>query len=417
MRHQLKRFLSKTITPHGLKPTYNNDLEAYRGICAILVMLNHATTHEDLLLSGFSWPIFIKYINSGYLSVLVFFCISGYAIGCSNYLKGLNIKDYLLKRGIRLYPIYLIAILGCLFIEPVSLVQLIQNILFLQNTDTYFGCKAPIFVNFVTWSLNYEVFYYLIFIIIALTKPKVWVILLIILLFSLTFIHPLLGTEFIANYNNGFYFWLLGLMFGWGLFGERAINKTKYSLISIIFLHLCINYLGLGMIILNLFKLKSNTNINWLFDLPFCVMLMGTLLGHKGKLLNVIKFGSYFIPFVIFTYLALNGRIFENERWTICLLFWIISLCSYKERAVSSILLPKLMLAGKISYGIYLFHVPVALLIRKFVNISNQNLEIVIKYSLWVVLTVGISFIAERLIQPRIKNYFVKNARPITPLL
>lgn len=414
---ELKAFLNQWVKPSGIRPSYSNNLEAYRGLCAILVMLNHGATHETILLDSFTWPIFIKYINSGYLSVLCFFCISGYAIGSSNYLQTLNVKAYLKKRVIRLYPIYIIAFLFCLFVATqLPLIQLVQNLLFLQNSSPYFNYQIPVFVNFVTWSLNYEILYYLVFIGIASIRSKIWPILLVMLLLSLILIHPKHGLEFFANYNNGFYFWILGLLFGWNLMGEKLNNKQEFSLLSILFLHLCINYLGTGMIILNFLGINSNTNLNWLFDLPFCLMIMSTLLGYQSIIFKINKFITYTIPCIAFAYLFFNNRIFENERWIMCVAFWALSLLIYRERLISKLMLSKMVFIGQMSYGIYLFHLPVALLIKKYIVIGNQNLEVAIKYLLWITLTLFISFITEKIIQPKIKNYLSKDARPVAPI-
>ncbi|MEX8548514.1 MAG: acyltransferase family protein, partial [Mucilaginibacter sp.] len=172
-------FFNKRIQPPLLKHTYGKQIEQYRGLCALLVLITHGVGINNLLITDFRWPEFIRYAGAGYLSVLVFFCISGYVIAVSNDYSQLNIKSYFKKRLIRLYPVYLIAILLCLIIaNNVSFSVLVGNLLFLQNVSPYWHYKVPVIINFVTWSLNYEVLYYALFIPLFFIRPKVWQLLL-----------------------------------------------------------------------------------------------------------------------------------------------------------------------------------------------------------------------------------------------
>jgi peptidoglycan/LPS O-acetylase OafA/YrhL len=66
----------------------------------------------------------------------------------------------------------------------------------------------------------------------------------------------------------------------------------------------------------------------------------------------------------------------------------------------------KLTATGKISYSIYLLHVPVAMLIKKFVFISDLKTEVIVKYILWITITFALSYLLERVMQPAIKRFF-----------
>ena len=66
----------------------------------------------------------------------------------------------------------------------------------------------------------------------------------------------------------------------------------------------------------------------------------------------------------------------------------------------------KLTAVGKISYAIYLLHVPVGMLIKKTVFIQNQTVEVIVKYALWFTLTFALSYLLERVMQPAIKRFF-----------
>jgi peptidoglycan/LPS O-acetylase OafA/YrhL len=382
-------------------------IEQYRGLCALLVFINHGTVHESMLVDHFKWPEYVHYLGAGYLSVYLFFCISGYVIGLSNDTLNLNVKTYLTKRALRLYPIYIISILLCiLVVEKVPVFEVLGNLLFLQN-DMPGNFKVQIFVNFPSWSLNYEVLYYLLFIGLFYWQPKLWKLLLGMFIITLLLIHCNSSFVPLANYVDGFYFWILGLIIGWNLV-KSDDSKTRFvPLLSLLFLHLCQHYLGLGLIILNTLGIHSPTNLYWLFDIPFCLMVMCILTNRDNAFLRFNKILCYSLPACVFIFLILNHRIFEDMRWIMCLIYWLLSLLFYFEKRVSAFLLDKLTGIGKISYALYLLHVPVAELIKRTVFISDQKLEIVVKYSLWIVITFALSTLLERVFQPAIKKYLL----------
>jgi peptidoglycan/LPS O-acetylase OafA/YrhL len=403
-------FFNKKIQPPLLKHTYNKQIEQYRGLCALLVLITHGTAHENLLINHFSWPEYIHYAGAGYLSVLVFFCISGYVIAVSNDYSRLNIKIYLKKRLIRLYPVYLIAILLCLIVaNNINFSVLAGNFFFLQNDAPYWHYQIPVFINFAAWSLNYEVLYYALFIPLFFIKPKVWQLLLIMFLFSVLLISTTSNSLFFIQHLNGYYFWIIGLLFGWEIIGGDKHQDKKIPLLSILFMHLCQQHLGIGVIVLHVLKINSTTNFNWLFDIPFCLMIMSTLTNTSSIFLQFNKFACYMLPATVFTYLIFQYRIFENERWTMCLIFWICALLFYNEKRISALILHQLTIVGKISYSLYLLHIPVALLIKKVIFISNRPAEITVKYLLWIIITFGLSFVLDRIFQPAVKNYFGRN--------
>lgn len=85
-----------------------NELDAFRGIAVIAVVLYHYTTRYQELFSTtyqhvFNFPL-------GLYGVQLFFIISGLAIYMT--LSNSNtISDFIVKRIIRLYPAYIIAVI------------------------------------------------------------------------------------------------------------------------------------------------------------------------------------------------------------------------------------------------------------------------------------------------------------------
>lgn len=409
MFNGLITFLNKPIQPPLLKHGYSKHMEQYRGICAILVLLAHGFGDERMIINNFKWPGFMHYLSAGYLSVLIFFCISGYVIGITNDRENLNVREYLKKRAIRLYPTYLAAFVICIvFAGGISLLALTGNLLFLENASSYFGFQIPIFVNYPTWSLNYEAIYYLAFILVFFLRTKVWKMLSIMLLLSILLFHSGESVFFFTEYLNGFYFWMLGLLIGWNIFKTEAPRVSAISFLSILFLHMSIHHLGVGEIVLHVMHLYTKTNINWLFDLPFCLMTMCILTGKDNAFLRFNKILAYSLPACIFLYLFINHRITEDLRWIMCLIFWVLALLFYYEKRVSGYLMERLTPIGKISYALYLVHVPVAKLIKKTIFINDVRIEAVVKYSLWIIITFTLSYLLEMKLQPAVKKYFTK---------
>ncbi len=374
-----------------------------------MVMLNHGIVHVDMLINNFQWPEPMDYLGAGYLSVIVFFCISGYVIGLTNDRSDLNVKLYIKKRLVRLYPVYIAALLLCIIIAGWTSTYIIAgNFLFLQNNSPYGSFNIPIFVNYVTWSLNNEVVYYLLFIPVFFIKPKVWQLTLCMVVLGVLLVKCSPGIVFMANYINGFYFWLLGLFIGWKIIDGKHHNNA-IPLLSMLFLHLCLNYLDIGAMIVKICNIHSNYKFDSLFFLPFCLMVMSILTQKDNVFFRVNKIICYLTPAILFAYLALHHRLFENERWIMCLIFWILSLILYSEKRFSAIILDKLTYIGKISYALYLFHVPIAELIKKTVFISDKTTEIMVKYTLWIAITFSLAILFDIIIQPKIKKLFFRS--------
>lgn len=401
-------FLNRPVTPPVIKHQYNKAIEQYRGVCALMVMISHGFVHADMLQNNFKWPEYMNYIGAGYLSVIIFFCISGYVIGINYSSNLLDVKTYVKKRLIRLYPIYLIAITLCLPVAGgFTAYTLLGNIFFLQNNVPYIALQVPPLVNYVTWSLNYEVLYYTFFIALFLIRPKIWRLILFMLICSIVTMPSSANYLFLGNYINGFYFWLLGLFFAWKLVkSDENKNVPFIPFLSLIFLHMCQHYLGLGEIILHILGIHVISNINWLFDLPFCLMIMSVLTSKTSTFLNFNKIVCYAVPGCVFLFLIFHHRLFEDIRWIMCVIYWLLALLTYFEKKVSGFLMDKFTSAGKISYGLYLLHVPVGYLIKSTVFIWNEPAEIAVKYFLWFSITIGLSILTELKLQPFIKRYF-----------
>jgi len=87
----------------------------------------------------------------------------------------------------------------------------------------------------------------------------------------------------------------------------------------------------------------------------------------------------------------------------------VLSLIFYSEKRFSAAILNKLTFIGKISYAVYLIHIPVALVIKKTIFINSQPIEIVVKYLLWIIITFSLAVLLDNVFQPAIRKYFIRS--------
>ncbi len=157
------------ISENKKKPKFDSAIEGLRGLAALWVCLSHAIgdldrTYEPASIFG--------HFTVGREAVWIFFILSGYVIGLTSTeeFSKKNAYSYLLKRGVRLVPMYLLAIAISYLVSPIDSWQVIfGNIFFLQNLAV-----PVISANRALWSLNYEVIYYLVFLLIWRFRPKIF---------------------------------------------------------------------------------------------------------------------------------------------------------------------------------------------------------------------------------------------------
>ena len=162
--------MTQSSTPHKKL----NLLQVYRGIAALLVVMVHIhfTSVENL-----NQVIFFNLFKTGWSGVDYFFVLSGFimvyvhrsAIG-----KKDQLKSFLVKRAVRIYPIYWIITLTvwCLFLvipgfannQDLSVGKVIASLVLIPQKD------KPILE--VGWTLIYEIYFYLLFSLAIWLKPK-----------------------------------------------------------------------------------------------------------------------------------------------------------------------------------------------------------------------------------------------------
>ena len=162
--------MTQSSTPHKKLKL----LQVYRGIAAVLVVMFHLNEISTGILNQVT---FFNLFQGGWSGVDYFFVLSGFimvyvhrsAIG-----KKDQLKSFLVKRAVRIYPIYWIITLTllCFFIvipgfannQDLGLGYVIGSLLLIPQNE------RPILL--VGWTLIYELYFYFLFSIAIWLKPK-----------------------------------------------------------------------------------------------------------------------------------------------------------------------------------------------------------------------------------------------------
>jgi peptidoglycan/LPS O-acetylase OafA/YrhL len=94
------------------------------------------------------------YVDPGVMGVIAFFCISGYVIPWSVLRKPTTVGEFVLNRAFRLYPAYWVSLALAALVFPIATHQLLANI---TMTQRFFGVSDVIGVY---WTLQVELIFY-----------------------------------------------------------------------------------------------------------------------------------------------------------------------------------------------------------------------------------------------------------------
>jgi peptidoglycan/LPS O-acetylase OafA/YrhL len=326
--------MTQSSTPHKKL----NLLQVYRGIAAVLVVMFHL---DEMSAERLNQVTFFNLFQAGWSGVDYFFVLSGFimvyvhrsAIGKKN-----QLKSFLVKRGVRIYPIYWIITLTvlCFFLvipgfannKDLSLGKVILSLLLIPQND------KPILD--VGWTLIYELYFYFLFSIAIWLKPKhsvpilsTWLFVTILhfckivkfpdsffllnLVFgnmNLEFVLGCLAGYIVIKYNNklGKYRWILfgianlgyvilGMLVAW-----RNIELDRITTFAVL--------AALLIIAATSIDLKDSPKIPYLLiflgDASYSIFLThGPLISASTKILQKANLGKYFDGFFAPALLAL----------------------------------------------------------------------------------------------------------------
>ena len=283
-------------------------LQVYRGIAAILVMLYHVTDQSP---SKFGVVFLQNSFLFGFIGVDFFFVLSGFII---LYVHNQNIgnpkelRSYLIKRFIRLFPIYW----SVAFIKIVT-IYLIPSSAKSYETDLLYILKSLLLIPQdklpiigAAWSLSYEILFYLLF--------------GIVILIGFRWAHRLLLV------------WVVAIIGFWGL---RFIQIPIFE-----------NSLFIS------FLLKEQ-NLEFIFGCLAAYLLLNKEIKYSG----IIMLGGGLL-FSLWCFVINNGNQVFSYTLTVGFAAFLLILGSALTEKRKYIKWPKILVfLGDASYSIYLTHV------------------------------------------------------------
>lgn len=294
-----------------------NTIQILRGLAALIVVLFHLTLGYERRGQPL---IFAGIFQHGYAGVDLFFVISGFVIMHTSHRYFGQVAyfgTYLRKRLIRIYPVYwatLLIVLGSIYVME-SITH--QPLNWLPNTwalflSTIFLLPNHIEVIGVTWSLSFELYYYLIFGLLILSARSWPVVLLVLLVSAAALIHPTLfpDSKSLLTYCFSPY----NLEFAAGVLGWFLVSRFKPATWA------CIAALAASIIWLliqpsALFEAVSQRVITYGVS-AFLLVVASTGLEQQGwfrpatltQLFMKIGDASYLIYIVHFPFLPFYGK-------------------------------------------------------------------------------------------------------------
>lgn len=340
-------------------------LDSVRGWAALSVLIFHLFGLDKM--PAFPGRGFFYYLQADRAAVLLFFVLSGYVIGLTNRQpwSAEGVRRYGWRRFIRIYPIYLIAVLlGWLAVPATPTPTVLGQLAFLQDSNPTNPLAAPNLPgNTPLWSLHYEALYYLCFL--------VWWRWPATVLPSLagSLLAALAGTAWapvpavVITHAVGAAFWLAGLLLTrrpttTGAPSEGAIVAHLLWLQGIY--HFAPAYLlqrGLGFPT----EYKAYLPVHDLVFLPGTVAVVALAAGRKlpgGRLWQLVAAGLAASGLVMI--LAVRKDLTE-VRWAVSTLYLVIGLALFF--VPGRLGLEKLAAVGAFSYALYVVHMPVLIFV------------------------------------------------------
>lgn len=388
-------------------------LEGVRGIAATMVALSHLL-YLDLLTPGFELPRWLRTIEGGQAGVLTFFVLSGYVIGWTNTgpFSGGAGRAYVWRRFVRLVPIYYIAMIITVAVIaftgiPHSPRVILGAFLGLQNFNGYFGFSLnPPRVNGPLWSLNYELLYYGLFLVLWRARPRlIWVFAPALLAGVLGWFAPRVMPLFISSYACGWLFWAAGWWLSAQPHGEDGGTPAQPFASWVLLILASYEIGGLNRIFNVLGWYSKDAGMVTISDLallPAALLAIASVtrrrLPHR-RLLILLAWSVCIVPEVGMVW---TGRLWNQPSWiTGCaatlLAFALIPIGTTRW-------LRPFAWFGGISYAFYVVHFPLLYFVQYLPLPRSTAAGFFERLPIWIALTLGIAWILERRFQPWIKG-------------
>lgn len=407
--------MAKFDTANPLSPAKRDDaLDGLRGLAALAVLCNHvglATVGAICAPRWLLWPA------DGTAAVMIFFVLSGYVIGLTNppSAETKDVRLYVRRRLLRLMPINVVAVcLAWLVASHVDLWTTLANLLFLGNYSSYAGIVIPVIAsNENLWSLNYEVLYYGLFILVWLFQPPLkyvfGVSLVVTVLGWYTSVIPL----FVACYAAGFLFWISGLALAWH---APPSDEERTNWPSCVLL-LLVTWKLRGLLnVLSVFPMPlfdgPVVRLYYLDFLPVCLWLLAIVARRRLQHLAWIKGACVCIPLVGLVIKWNHPGYFTPLDYRMALGACLLALLLWQWR-------PSLRFfrcfapAGAIAFALYAVSRPIQTFVFSHGQWLPQNyLGFAVCASVTLALCIGAAWYLERRLQPWLNRLFKSGTSP-----
>ena len=293
------------------KPEFREATNFLRGICALAILIFHYQHffYKGTISSDFDrarqpfYFLFSTVYDSGYFAVQIFWCISG-LIMTHSYIdkKSISARDYTLSRFARLYPLHFFTLLVVTALQQISFHRLntfqiyscndlhhfFLNLFFVQS----WGFQKGFSFNAPTWSVSVEIAIYVFFyfIISFLKRFKVWVPIVVLVLYKLS-----VNIELISLFRNCLAYFFFGV--GAYFCSTFVIDKFSRSLIVLILVIESFAFLTLRN--LDLISFNSGGN-GYIWGTAFLVFFVAQIDGSrlaplliKAKILGDLSYSVF----------------------------------------------------------------------------------------------------------------------------
>ena len=304
-----------TLTKHKVNFVI---LDALRGLAALYVCVAHARglmwlgMNQFLIEHPFSAWQFNDYLLAGIMAttklsaefVIFFFVLSGFSIAHS-LSGGSKYLDFIKKRGLRLYPTYLLGLVWAgivLYIVRAYRPEYFtgelnqNNVLFerFQNSNDYFTIKQTInnlIYNPNTksiiapyWSLVYEVIFYLLAPLFVLNLRWYGIISVLLFVFGFFIQLDIAVLKYFFNYN--FYFCI-------GIFAYKYLSEIKTYASKVSNAAVIIFSIVAMVVMVVLESVKPDIKISMLISASLSIFLIANILQKDIRLRFMEKIGGY----------------------------------------------------------------------------------------------------------------------------
>jgi peptidoglycan/LPS O-acetylase OafA/YrhL len=351
-----------------------------------------------------------------HISVLVFFILSGFVIGYTT--KGkftFNLaKIYLIKRFIRIYPIYLVALFLGFLASPEDFRPeiVLGHLVFMQ------GFLVPLLKsNGPLWSLHYEVLFYLLFLFIWRFNVRIYYAISFCIFMGIISVFTDLHILKVIGY---FTLWLLG--YHLSQLNRRSFHRFDLRSTSkfwiAIFLSVAFGWSNSFSILIQKYfpSHMSDAHISFIPDIILSGMLIMIVAAPLG-----LRFSGYKISFV-FAVLGCCSSVFYGlhlgllatmQSYQMALIFLILTpICTFLFRNICLDYLSKVSFLGSISYGLYVVHNPMIGFVYKLIPTSRSGVMLGVSFILICVVSTMLAWFLEHYLHPRIANELRKYLIP-----